>query len=89
MSADNPREMANYQNDHDLLVELRTEMRGVREDIKGLSEGTSEKISDHETRLRALEKDGNRWFGKQSIIGALAAGAISIVVTYFASGGKV
>ncbi len=36
-------------NDHDLLVELRTEFRGMREDIKDLKDGTA-------SRLNALEK---------------------------------
>jgi len=37
-------------NDHDLLVELRTEMKAVREDIKDLKDGT-------QARLSALESD--------------------------------
>jgi hypothetical protein len=32
--AENPQELAQYQSDHDLLIELRTEMRGLREDFK-------------------------------------------------------
>lgn len=43
-------------NDHDLLIELRTEMRGMREDLKTMSDGVSLKITDHETRLRSIEK---------------------------------
>lgn len=43
-------------NDHDLLIELRTEMRGMREDIKSLSDGVTVRINDHETRIRSLEK---------------------------------
>jgi hypothetical protein len=29
-----PRELAEYKTDHDLLIELRTEMRGLRDDFK-------------------------------------------------------
>jgi len=29
-----PRELVEYKTDHDLLIELRTEMRGLREDFK-------------------------------------------------------
>jgi hypothetical protein len=43
-------------SDHDLLIELRTEMQGVRRDIKELTDGTAGKLSDHETRLRFIEK---------------------------------
>ena len=41
--------MPELTNDHDLLVELRTEFRGMRGDIKDLKDGTA-------TRLAALEK---------------------------------
>ncbi len=44
------------QLDHDLLIELRTEMRGLRDEVRGLNNGNAEKILDHEKRLRALEK---------------------------------
>jgi hypothetical protein len=55
--ADTQTDIAQYQSDHDLLIELRTEMRGMRGDIKGLSASTSATISDHETRIRLNEKD--------------------------------
>ncbi|TQF41159.1 hypothetical protein UNPF46_08545 [Bradyrhizobium sp. UNPF46] len=29
-----PKEYAEYRTDHDLLIELRTEMRGLRDDFK-------------------------------------------------------
>ena len=34
MAAENPRDLVEYQTDHDLLIELRTEMRGLRDDFK-------------------------------------------------------
>ena len=63
-------------NDHDLLIELRTEMQGLREDVRDLSSNTKARIttlemtkvdkeifddhleasSDHERRIRILEK---------------------------------
>ena len=43
-------------DDHDLLIELRTEMRGVREDIQELNSGTAAKLTDLETRMRFVEK---------------------------------
>jgi hypothetical protein len=45
------------QTDHDLLIELRTEMRGMRIDIKNIADGTSLKMADHETRIRTLEAE--------------------------------
>jgi hypothetical protein len=41
--------------DHDLLIELKTRMESLREDIKDLKDGTSTQIADHENRLSVLE----------------------------------
>jgi hypothetical protein len=55
-------------NDHDLLIELRTEMKAVRQDIKEIKDGTTDRLGkleqdhvskqdhqDHEIRIRRLE----------------------------------
>jgi len=42
--------------DHDLLIELRTEMQNVRKDIKELNDGTAGKIKSLETD-KAERKD--------------------------------
>lgn len=42
--------------DHDLLIELRTEMRGLREDLKRMTEANEKLNTDYETRIRNLEK---------------------------------
>ena len=36
-------------NDHDLLIELRSEMRNLRNDIQDLKNGTAKRIDDLET----------------------------------------
>ena len=43
-------------NDHDLLIELKTRMEGLKTDIKDLSSNTSLKIENHEKRIFDLEK---------------------------------
>jgi len=43
-------------SDHDLLIELRTEMRGMRDDIKKMNDGTVQTLADHEIRIRKIEK---------------------------------
>lgn len=56
------------QLDHDLLVELRTEMKGVRADLREIKDNTTSRLSlleqdhitvkefsDHENRLRTIE----------------------------------
>ena len=55
--------------DHDLLVELRTEFKGMRADIKDIKDNTSARLAalegdhvttkefaDHEKRLRSIEE---------------------------------
>ena len=43
--------------DHDLLIELKTKLDGLINDVKTLNDGTSKQINDHETRIRTMEKD--------------------------------
>lgn len=38
----------NGLSDHDLLIELRTEMRGVRSDVKDLRDNTTKRVDDLE-----------------------------------------
>lgn len=42
-------------NDHDLLVTMHEQIKGIKGDIKELKDGTSSKLTDHERRLRRLE----------------------------------
>jgi hypothetical protein len=37
--------MPDVLNDHDLLIELRTEMRGIRGDIKDMKDGTTRELA--------------------------------------------
>ncbi len=43
------------QSDHDLLITLHSEVRGLRKDIKDLTDGSATKLDDHEGRIRRLE----------------------------------
>jgi hypothetical protein len=54
--------------DHDLLIELRTEFAGMRDDLKNMSIWVNKLIDDHEKRLRRLE-----WMG------AVAVGGLYII----------
>jgi hypothetical protein len=46
----------NGGNDHDLLIELRTEMRGLRQDLKTLSDGVSTRVTNLEnTKLDKVD----------------------------------
>ena len=44
-------------NDHDLLIELRTEVKGMRVDIRDLKDGTTKRITDVEHQANDLEKN--------------------------------
>ena len=54
-------------SDHDLIVAMHEQLKQVRIDIADLKDGTSNKIQDHEGRLRRIETWG--WIA----IGALYA----------------
>jgi hypothetical protein len=41
--------MKNASQDHDLLIELRTEVQNIRNDIKELKDGVAQRISSLET----------------------------------------
>lgn len=51
-----PVEDFTKMNDHDLLVTMHEQIRGIKADIAGLKNGTSEMLANHEHRLSALEK---------------------------------
>jgi len=66
-------------NDHDLLIELRTEMRGMRGDLKNLSDGVNTRVSDHENRLRIIEKETENLMGKMIFGIAIFSFIMSII----------
>ncbi len=74
------------QNDHDLLIELRTEVRAIREDIKGVSNSLSARVNDHETRIRTVEKETDNLMGKMvfgiSIISFLMAIIVGVIIQW-------
>lgn len=57
------------QTDHDLLVEIRQDVKYIRETI-----------SDHERRLRLIEQQYNRWLGRDGAIVFAISLATSIAV---------
>jgi phage host-nuclease inhibitor protein Gam len=68
-------------NDHDILIEVRTKLEGLKKDIQDLKDGTSTQISDHETRIVNLEASRT----KQIVITSIGTGLLSLLaslVTY-------
>ena len=64
-------------NDHDLLIELKTKLEGIREDIKNLSDGTTKQIADHELRINNLETDKTR----TTVMLSIGVGILSLLVS--------
>ena len=57
------------QTDHDLLVEIRQDVKYIRE-----------MVSDHERRIRVIEQQHNRWLGRDGAIVFAISLATSLVV---------
>lgn len=47
--------MPEYQNDHDLLIELKTIVQSIQRDLTDMKDTTKARVDDHETRIRANE----------------------------------
>lgn len=69
----------NNLTDHDLLIVLHEQVKGLRGDIQNLSDGSTKQLGDHETRLRSIEQKIWVWSGAAGIIGAI----VSFVATHF------
>lgn len=78
MTAHNPRDIVEYQTDHDLLIELRTEMRGVREDIKDMKDNTSQRLNSLEMEVESLKL----W--RSALIGAWGLCTLILIPLAFA-----
>lgn len=51
---------AKNADDHDLLIELKTRMESLRNDIKDIKDGTSLQIADHEKRIFSIESSKSK-----------------------------
>lgn len=68
---------ARFLTDHDLLVELKTQIVGIKEDIRDLKDGTSKQISDHEIRITSLETDKT----KTTVMLSIGVGILTLLVS--------
>jgi hypothetical protein len=71
--------VANVQNssDHDLLIELKTRMVGLKESVDSIQNGTSTQIADHETRINSLETAKT----KQNTLMGIGIGILTLLVS--------
>jgi len=81
MMAETTTDLAQYQTDHDILIELRTEMRLLRETVKNSFDSGTKQLDDHESRLRVLENSHSQYFNRQSLgSGSIVTVAATILV---------
>jgi hypothetical protein len=59
-------------NDHDILIELRSDMKALRLEVQDIRDNTKETLRDHEIRIRFIEHYA--W---------IAIGAVGLVQIYF------
>lgn len=67
------------QSDHDILIRLDENVRVLHEKVGKLTD-------DHEDRIRALEREANRWIGRQSVIGGAIGAAVSVIGSFVQAG---
>jgi hypothetical protein len=79
--AETTSDLAQYQTDHDILIEVRTEMRLLRETVKNSFDSGTKQLDDHEARIRVLEHGRTQYFNRQSLSGGgVATVAATIIV---------
>jgi hypothetical protein len=72
-------------SDHDILIELRTEVKELRSDVTEIKDTTKLTLSDHESRIRTLESKQQSFFGGLKAIHIfliLIIGLITAIGTY-------
>ncbi len=69
-------------NDHDLLVTMHEQIKGIKADIRDLKDGTGDKLSDHETRIRGLESIFESFKGRYAILAVVGMAIVSIVTSW-------
>ena len=76
---------APFSTDHDLLIGLSTEMKGLRGDVKEIKDGTKTQLADIFGRLEVLEQDTATLRGWRTAIVAVGSSVFAVVcglVTY-------
>jgi len=72
--------MSDDLNDHDLLIELRADVKALRGELAEMKDGLKTTVQDHETRIRALEASASQGCGSERVVtGTLAVIASAII----------
>jgi hypothetical protein len=73
-----PRDLAEYQTDHDLIVGMVRDLSHFGEDIRELKDGVTKKNDDHELRIRANERAITDMVSSAKTWRLIMGGAISL-----------
>ncbi len=71
--------------DHDLLVTMHEQIKGIKGDIKEIKDGTAAKLEDLEKRMREVEKFKENWNGRNVVIGVILMFLIGLLGNYFSN----
>lgn len=69
-------------SDHDLLQRLDGKVDGLKADIRSLADGTSTQLTDHEVRLKAVEKAITRIMAGGTVV-IFILGVVEFIITKF------
>jgi hypothetical protein len=72
--------MSDTTPDHDLLIELRTEMRAIKSAVKDIKDGVWMKINNLEDRTKNLEVKTSNYFIAMSLYAVALGFAISLLI---------
>lgn len=75
-------------DDHDLLIELKTRMESLRNDIRDIKDNTTAKINEHETRIFNLESIKSKQ-GVFITVGISMITVVLVLVVYHLTGIKI
>ena len=64
------------QSDHDIIIRIDERVNALHMKVDKLTD-------DHEDRIRSLEKEANRWLGRQSMIGGIIGIGASFLAALF------
>ncbi len=69
--------------DHDLILEMRGDMKLLQADVREIKDNQKTQLSDHETRIRNLEANKNEGKGRERVLQSVVSAAIAFLIAYF------
>ena len=74
-------------NDHDLLIELRGDVKAMRFELSEIKDNIKSRVDDHEKRIRSVETTLNQGRGServiQGLIATVAVAAVELILKVF------